>query len=115
LTWWNWEYNRQNFFVVIGLISNMGLLTSPLVAESFGLKAHGLIFGVINLSYSLGSGTGPLLAGYIFDITGSYIMAFLIYGMLGLAAVIVASLLRSTMIHRPSKKLVTSIGYTRSA
>jgi len=90
------------FAVVVGLISNMGLLTSPLVAESFGLKAHGLIFGVMNLSYSLGSATGPLLAGYIFDITGSYMMAFPMYGTLGIIAVIVASLLRSTRIHRPS-------------
>jgi len=88
------------FGVVFGLARNGGVLGSPLIARLFGLKAHGLIFGVMNLAYSIGAATGPLLAGYIFDITDSYTLAFLICGMLGVVAVIAASLLRPTKLEK---------------
>jgi len=86
--------------VVFGLSRNVGVLGSPLIARLFGLKAHGMIFGVMNLAFCIGSATGPLLAGYIFDITGSYTMAFLLCGTLGIAAVILASLLRPTRLEK---------------
>ncbi len=50
---------------------------SPLIAEFFGTAAHGAIFGVMIFVSSLGGAIGPLLAGYFFDLTGSYRMVFL--------------------------------------
>jgi len=88
------------FAVVFGLTRNGGVLGAPLIAQLFGLKAHGMIFGVMNLAYSIGAATGPLLAGYIFDITGSYTIAFLLCGTLGVVAVIVASLLRPIRLEK---------------
>jgi len=88
------------YAVVFGLARNAGILGSPLIAELFGLKAHGLIYGVMSLAFCIGSATGPLLAGYIFDITGSYTIAFLICGTLSITAVIVASLLRQTRLEK---------------
>ncbi len=56
-----------------------GLFTvvSPNVAEYFGLKAHGAIFGIVVLFGTLSGASGPLLAGWLFDRSGSYSIAFM--------------------------------------
>ncbi len=51
---------------------------SPLIADLFGLSSHGIIMGACGVGITLGGATGPLLTGYIFDITGSYQSAFMI-------------------------------------
>ncbi len=53
-------------------------LISPIVAELFGSLAHGAIFGILIFSSTIGGSIGPLLAGHLFDITGSYRIVFLI-------------------------------------
>lgn len=67
---------------------------SPLIAEMFGLKAHGLIFGILNLSVMSGGAIGPLITGYIFDLTRSYRNAFLLCGEIGLLGFILAIFLK---------------------
>jgi MFS-type transporter involved in bile tolerance (Atg22 family) len=42
------------------------------VAELFGIGSHGAIFGIVVFFGTTGGALGPILAGYIFDITGSY-------------------------------------------
>ena len=69
-------------------------LQSPIVAELFGMRSHGLIFGVMSLGYIIGSSVGPFMGGYIFDTTGSYYIAFLICGTVGVFSFISASMLR---------------------
>ena len=49
---------------------------SPTVAEYFGLKAHGAIFGIVVFFGTIGGASGPILAGRIFDLTDSYTLAF---------------------------------------
>lgn len=49
-----------------------------LTSHIFGLKSMGAIFGALSVADGLGYGTGPLLAGYLFDATGSYDIPFLI-------------------------------------
>ncbi len=67
------------FAVVFGFaIGGTAALGSPLVARLFGLSSHGLIFGFTSLGLSIGGAVGPLFAGYIFDVTASYQLAFLI-------------------------------------
>lgn len=55
-----------------------GLFTvmSPTIAEYFGLKAHGAIFGIVVFFGTIGGALGPIAAGRIFDITESYSLAF---------------------------------------
>ena len=70
-----------------------GLFTvvAPTVAEFFGTRAHGAIFGGIVFFGTLGAAVGPVLAGRIFDVTGSYEYAFTglaVMGAIGLALVI---------------------------
>jgi MFS family permease len=65
-----------------GFVSSM----SPLAAQLFGLRSHGVIFGVATFGATIGGGLGPLMGGGIFDATGSYSMAFVVTGLLSLAA-----------------------------
>jgi len=67
---------------------------APLVAGLFGLRSHGLVLGVINLGFTIGGSVGPLMAGYIFDVTGSYQLAFLISAAVGIVGFILAAVLR---------------------
>ena len=57
----------------------------PLVAHMFGLKSHGLIFGVASAGHVLGAAVGTLMGGFLFDISGSYQLTFIICGVLGVA------------------------------
>jgi len=74
-------------------------LMSPLVAELFGLRSHGLILGFMTLGFTSGAAVGPFIAGLIFDVTVSYQLAFIICAAVGVVGLILAAVLR------PVKKL----------
>jgi len=68
---------------------------SPLAAQLFGLKHHGVIFGVATFGATIGGGLGPLMAGAIFDSKGTYAPAFVITGVLSLVAFAAVLLLKA--------------------
>ena len=45
---------------------------SGLVAQMFGLRFMGTLYGIVFLNHQIGSFTGVWLGGYLFDTTGSY-------------------------------------------
>jgi len=53
-------------------------LFPAVIADWFGTKSHGTIFGMMMLAPGIGGAIGPLLGGYIFDTTGSYDVAIII-------------------------------------
>lgn len=55
-----------------GLVSTQ----SPIIADLFGIKSHGIILGVIVSVVTLGSAAGPVIAGAVYDASGSYHAAF---------------------------------------
>ena len=55
-------------------------LTTSLTADVYGLKAIGTITGVTFLFHAVGGFFAILLAGYLFDLTGSYTLPFAIAG-----------------------------------
>jgi MFS family permease len=61
-------------------------LVPMMAAESFGLKHFGTLSGLIGVFGLLGSASGPMVAGRIFDMTGLYVPAFLSYAVLLVAA-----------------------------
>jgi MFS family permease len=65
-------------------------LLSPIVAEFFGLSSLGGILGGIALGTQAGGAIGPVLAGRIYDVYGSYYLAFLICAILSIVALILA-------------------------
>lgn len=79
-----------SIFTIVYGFSHGGFyaLISPTVAEFFGTRSHGLIFGVVIFSGSVGGAIGPLVTGHIFDITASYHMAFLLLLVLAIAGFI---------------------------
>ncbi len=65
-------------FASIYGIAHGGIFTtiSPLVAELFGTRDHGVILGIVICFGTTGGAMGPILAGYTYDITGSYSLVF---------------------------------------
>ena len=53
-------------------------LFPAIIADWFGTKSHGTIYGAIMLATGIGGAIGPLLAGYIYDTRGSYSIAIII-------------------------------------
>jgi len=85
------------FAIVLGIaMGSIGTSESPLVARLFGLKNHGLIYGVFVLGFSVGGAAGPFVTGYIYDVTGSYHSAFLTCIAFMVAGFILTVLLRPT-------------------
>jgi MFS family permease len=80
------------FVIIFGLGYGAGLTQeSPIVANLFGLSAHGLILGVASFGHTMGAAVGILFGGYFYDISGSYQLTFIICGaasVIGLALVL---------------------------
>lgn len=83
------------FACVYGL-AHGGLYTSisPIVAEIFGITAHGTILGIVLFFGATGGAIGPLLAGTLFDITGSYEIIFISITILSIIELVLLSLLK---------------------
>ncbi len=82
------------YAVVQGLsFASVVTLLPVLTAELFGLKSLGVMIGALTLVGIVGEAIGPVLTGTIFDITGSYRLAFLICVVLIAAAVILSLVL----------------------
>jgi MFS family permease len=77
-------------------------IMSPVVAEYFGTRAHGTIFGIVICAASLGGAIGPILTGRIFDNLKSYQVAFFI--LLGMAVI---GLVMTLFSAPPKKKIAT--------
>ena len=83
------------FVAILGFAcGGMQVLFSPIVAELFGLRSHGEILASTGFIGGMGSALGAAMAGYIFDITGSYSLAFTICVVLSAMAIVSAWLLR---------------------
>ena len=68
------------YAVVIGLgIGSWLPAMSMLVSTNFGLISYGTIFGMISFIQAIGIATGPLMGGYVYDATGNYRLAFIIF------------------------------------
>jgi MFS family permease len=48
------------------------------VTDVFRIAKVGTMMGILMISWGLGSASGPYLAGWVFDHTGSYNLAFII-------------------------------------
>jgi MFS family permease len=80
------------YAVTLGLGIGCWLPTmSVLTSSNFGLSSYGAIFGIVAMSNALGTAVGPLIAGYMFDITHTYFWAFLL--MLSLYGIAIPAIL----------------------
>ena len=61
---------------------------SMLISTNFGLVSYGTIFGAVSLFQNFGMATGPLMAGYTYDMMNSYQLAFIVFLALFVIAII---------------------------
>jgi MFS family permease len=89
------EWSFYLFSIAFGFAyGGMQVLFSPLVAELFGTRSHGVILATGALVGSIGAAIGPIVAGYIFDAFGSYTIAFIICTMLAFTGLALTFLLQ---------------------
>ncbi len=83
-------------FAAIYGLAHGGFFTtfSPVVAEFFGIKSHGALFGIAMFSGTLGGAIGPFVAGYIFDVTAGYAVAIWICTWVAVLGFVLISLLK---------------------
>ncbi len=53
-----------------------GALFQLVAQDAFGIRNYGSIMGIINMTTMISFGTGPILAGVSYDLTGSYVFVF---------------------------------------
>ncbi len=89
-------------FAVIYGTAHGGFFTvvSPALAEFFGMSSHGTAFGVVLFFGTLGGALGPLLAGRVFDVTGSYDPAFITLTVLASIGLLLTLSLRPIAVRR---------------
>jgi MFS family permease len=99
LVWLIWAKETWMFCLIAAIFGfafgGMASTESPLVADLFGLSSHGLIYGTVGLGFTIGASIGPYLTGYIFDVYGSYWLAFLLCAIFAIICMICAALIRS--------------------
>ena len=72
-----WALNL--FAIIFGVgIAGLSVLEAPLIARLFGLGSLSVIMGSVEFASTTLSTPSSIVAGYIFDITGRYQLAFLI-------------------------------------
>ncbi|MFC2068090.1 MFS transporter [Chloroflexota bacterium] len=68
---------------------------NALIGDTFGMGHIGVIMAVLDAPWGIGAAVGPALAGYIFDISGSYVFAFLTGMVAALLITVLLLLLRA--------------------
>ncbi len=70
------------FWIFVGcfgfFLGAFGALTPLIVQDAFGVRFYGSIMGVMSITMGVSSFLGPIIAGWSFDATGSYRVAFLL-------------------------------------
>ena len=75
------------YVIFYGLTVGAPLVLMPMVmTESLGLRRLGSVMGITGMFATVGAAIGPVLAGHIFDVSGSYNTAFIVFVAMWLAA-----------------------------
>jgi MFS family permease len=84
------------FAIAFGIASGgLSPSTMAMVSDSFGTRHIGSIMGVLEIGWVLGAAAGPVLAGYIFDTTHKYFLAFLSMAIASLMVTILVLFIKS--------------------
>jgi len=83
------------FALIFGVAwGNQAVLRFSVASEVFGVASLGLIVGILGVAESCAATVGSYIAGYIFDITGTYASAFWMGIVLSAGAAVLAGLLK---------------------
>ncbi len=89
------------FAVPFGFLGGTFTTMSPLaLSQMFGTRALGAILGIGAVFSGIGPAFGPAVGAVIYDVTGSYLYAFMLAGI----AVIIALALFRTVVPKRTKE-----------
>jgi MFS family permease len=91
------------FVVIFGLVRETHILPIA-ITESLGEKRLGTLLGLLALFTTFGFAAGPVIAGRIFDRTGSYEGALLLFVALAIVSIIA---MRATLGRSPRRRRVS--------
>lgn len=83
------------------------VIPALITVRNFGDKEYGVMSGWMNMAGNVGQIIGPTVAAFIFDATGTYYLAWIIFAVL----MVVVSLLYLASV-LSSRKQIESMGYT---
>ena len=94
----NTTWALYGFVFIFGTFWGIGAVVQFVVLrEFFGLRSVGGLIGITNGVSVLVGAAGPYMAGFIFDTTGSYFIAFVIMTALLLTGALVAILVKKPL------------------
>ena len=101
---WLLEARQPWQFFVFSAIFGFGYggcvpLPAAMIGDWFGAESHGRILGVLSLS-GMVAGIGPIIAGYIYDVKGSYNLAFIIAAVMLFMATCLSLAIKAPRIQR---------------
>ena len=114
LVWLQFADSLWMLYVFAGLygLSHGGFFTlqAPVIAQLFGTRSHGAIFGVVMAGGGIGGALGPVLTGRAYDVLGSYNLPFLaIIGMAVVALLLISSLARTPYEAEAQRRAVSDV------
>ena len=83
--------------------------TSALTGDFFGRENVGTLFGFITLSHQIGSAVSSYAGGKLFDLTGNYQLAFLISGLLCMAATLCCLTIRERRTAKAQPRVAVAV------
>jgi MFS family permease len=96
------------YAVVAGIGGGGGVVFPALVANQFGRLGMGKFYGILILAAAFGAAVGPVLAGYIYDVTQSYNWAWIICAGIQIAAAISIILVGKSPVQKKIEALAAA-------
>lgn len=79
--WLLWAQDLWMFYafaVAFGFLwGGSGTVITAIIGDIFGTRSLGAIMGMMSAGWALGAATGPAIAGYVYDASENYFMAFI--------------------------------------
>lgn len=99
---WSTEPGLFTSFMVVYSLAYGGLasLQEPIRADYFGTKAFATVQGVSRTVTTIGTFLGPVVAGFCYDVTKSYTIAFAVFAAVSLASTLLMLLAKRPLVLR---------------
>lgn len=101
MVWLIWLHSIGMFylFAIIYGFANGGFTppSTALVGSLFGMANIGNIFGILGIGWGIGGALGPAAGGFVFDITNSYAISFLMAALVMFLAALFLGQIRQTL------------------
>ncbi len=106
LVWLVWIRELWMFYLFAAVFGfswgGLGTQVTLLIGDVFGMHSIGAIIGVLTVGWSVGAAIGSAVGGFVFDVSGNYLPAFVMGAVMMSIATVFLSLTRSRPITESS-------------